>query len=328
VAVELSSAAAEALKNEKLKAKALKKGGKPTGSFTVKAKDKMSKEIKLEGSAEEVDSSRDQGKGSELGLTAAKIDSKALSDPISSGQVGWTDGTAQDTEGTKGSLRGVGGGEQELSGDTGRDLDTAFHGHDGPPTSDNRASSLPSDGKNGPEKRPSRSVRAPKRSYEDVTAPMHLEESEYVQADGTDSTCGDATLAALGPEGASEGAVKGGENEEEDEEEGLRLAVTLPDDLTPGPDPSSYLSCVVYSMSSEEAFYSCCLDQVLHCTASVLHCAVLQRTAMYRAVLYMFRATSITRITVRILYAPSLLFNSSPLPLSSASVASPSPLSV
>jgi hypothetical protein len=328
VAVELSSAAAEALKNEKLKAKALKKGGKPTGSFTVKAKDKMSKEIKLEGSAEEVDSSRDQGKGSELGLTAAQIDSKALSDPISSGQVGWTDGTAQDTEGTKGSLRGVGGGEQELSGDTGRDLDTAFHGHDGPPTSDNRASSLPSDGKNGPEKRPSRSVRAPKRSYEDVTAPMHLEESEYVQADGTDSTCGDATLAALGPEGASEGAVKGGENEEEDEEEGLRLAVTLPDDLTPGPDPSSYLSCVVYSMSSEEAFYSCCLDQVLHCTASVLHCAVLQRTAMYRAVLYMFRATSITRITVRILYAPSLLFNSSPLPLSSASVASPSPLSV
>ena len=269
MAVELSNAAAEMLKNEKLKAKALKRAGKPTGTFTVKVKDKMSKDIKSEGSIEDGESFWDQGRGSEVGLTAAQIDSKALSDPSSSGQMGWTEGTAEDIDGMKGSSRGVGGGEQDASGDTGRDLDPAFHGHDVPP-SDTGASSLPSDGKSAPEKRPSRSVRAPKRSYEDVTAPMHLEESESVQADRTDSMCGDATMAAVGSEGAPEGLVKGGENEEEDEEEGLRLAVTLPDDLTPGPDPSSYLSCVVYSMSSEEAFYSCCLDQVPHCTARIV----------------------------------------------------------
>ena len=266
MAEELSSAAAETLKNERLKAKALKKAGKSSGNVTVKGqgRDKMTKDIKLEGSAEDGESSRDPGRGSEVGLTAAQIDSKALSESSSSGQIGWTDGITQDTEGTKGSLRGVGvGGEHAPSGDTGRDLDPAFHGHEAPPSSDTQgASSLPSDAKNVPEKRPSRSVRAPKRNYDDVTAPMYLEDSENVQSDSTYSTSDDATMAAVKAEKALEGAVKSGENDEEDEEEGRRLAVTLPDKLTPGPDPSSYLSCVVYSMSSEEAFYSCCLDQV------------------------------------------------------------------
>ena len=48
----------------------------------------------------------------------------------------------------------------------------------------------------------------------------------------------------------------------EDDDDVVLLSVTIPHELTPNPDPPSYLSCVAYSLSSEEAFYACCQDQV------------------------------------------------------------------
>lgn len=52
------------------------------------------------------------------------------------------------------------------------------------------------------------------------------------------------------------------DGEEDDDDENLFLSGIIPEDLTPNPNPISYLPCVVYSLSSEEAYYSCCLDQV------------------------------------------------------------------
>lgn len=118
-----------------------------------------------------------------------------------------------------------------------------------------------------PEKRSSR-IRVPKRMYEDEYAPE--ERSENVDMEGANNILADRSdgdgVGSMGGRGVDESMdvdVCKSENEDgsAEESEGAR-AVTLPTELTPGPDPSSYLSCVVYSMSSEEAFYSCCLDQV------------------------------------------------------------------
>lgn len=118
-----------------------------------------------------------------------------------------------------------------------------------------------------PEKRSSR-IRVPKRMYEDEHAPE--ERSENVDMEGAKNILADRSdgdgVGSMGGRGVDESMdvdVCKSENEDggAEEREGIR-PVTLPTELTPGPDPSSYLSCVVYSMSSEEAFYSCCLDQV------------------------------------------------------------------
>jgi hypothetical protein len=42
-------------------------------------------------------------------------------------------------------------------------------------------------------------------------------------------------------------------------------SLMLPFELTPSPDPSSYLSCLAYSLTTEEAFFNCCMDQCLMC---------------------------------------------------------------
>jgi hypothetical protein len=62
--------------------------------------------------------------------------------------------------------------------------------------------------------------------------------------------------------------------EDSDDEDVLApLSIILPFELTPSPDPSSYLSCLAYSLTTEEAFFNCCMDQCLMCgSAGAVEC--------------------------------------------------------
>jgi hypothetical protein len=107
------------------------------------------------------------------------------------------------------------------------------------------------------EKRSSR-VRVPKRMFEESSSIQNSEESVPIP-DSAD----DVTVPGGGVDGVKAVDSLLVELEEpEDEEERAGLCVVLPSELTPNPDPSSFLPCMVYSLPCEDAFYACCMDQV------------------------------------------------------------------
>ena len=118
---------------------------------------------------------------------------------------------------------------------------------------------------NVPEKRSSR-VRVPKRIFE---ADSTVQSSEEMIS--TNNCEDDATVPKGGADGVtSEGSLPVEPEEPEEEEEPVGMTVVLPDELTPNPDPTSYLPCLVYSLPCEDAFYACCMDQV----GAVMSCHV------------------------------------------------------
>ena len=107
------------------------------------------------------------------------------------------------------------------------------------------------------EKRSSR-VRVPKRMFEESSSAQNSEESIPIPDSADDVTV---------PRGGVEGIKAVGSllvelEEPDEEEERAGLCVVLPSELTPNPDPSSFLPCMVYSLPCEDAFYACCMDQV------------------------------------------------------------------
>ena len=129
----------------------------------------------------------------------------------------------------------------------------------------------PADSENGPlvvgvdlkidtEKR-SRPVRISKKNI--------LEESSPVLSSGIESLSSDIAIIENENDMEIEGesldspeSIEKDIEKDEDDEDYVRLSVIIPHELTPNPDPVSYLPCVVYSMSVEEAYFSCCQDQV------------------------------------------------------------------
>jgi hypothetical protein len=107
------------------------------------------------------------------------------------------------------------------------------------------------------EKRSSR-VRVPKRMFEEASSMQNSEESVPIPDSADDVTV---------PRGVVDGVKSAGSllvelEEPDEEEERAGLCVVLPSELTPNPDPSSFLPCMVYSLPCEDAFYACCMDQV------------------------------------------------------------------
>ena len=107
------------------------------------------------------------------------------------------------------------------------------------------------------EKRSSR-VRVPKRMFEGSSS-MQNNEDTIPTLDSVD----DVTIPRGGVEGVKAvGSLLVELEEPDEEEERAGLCVVLPSELTPNPDPSSFLPCMVYSLPCEDAFYACCMDQV------------------------------------------------------------------
>ena len=119
---------------------------------------------------------------------------------------------------------------------------------------------------NVPEKRSSR-VRVPKRIFEADSTGQSSEEMISTPDCEDDATvlrgCVDGVTSKDSPPVEAE--------EPEEEEEAVAMTVVLPDELTPNPDPTSYLPCLVYSLPCEDAFYACCMDQV----GAVMSCHVM-----------------------------------------------------
>ena len=116
------------------------------------------------------------------------------------------------------------------------------------------------------EKRSGR-VRVPKRMFEENSSMQNSEES-IPTLDCAD----DVTIPRGGVDGVkSVGSLLVELDEPEDEEERAGLCVVLPSELTPNPDPSSFLPCMAYSLPCEDAFYACCMDQV----SAVMSCHVM-----------------------------------------------------
>ena len=135
---------------------------------------------------------------------------------------------------------------------------------------------------NVPEKRSSR-VRVPKRIFE---ADSNVQSSEEITS--TLDCEDDATV----PKGVVDG-VKSEDSppvepeEPEEEEEPTGMTVILPDELTPNPDPTSYLPCLVYSLPCEDAFYACCMDQVgAVMSRYVMSCHVMSCRALFLTMPY------------------------------------------
>jgi hypothetical protein len=106
------------------------------------------------------------------------------------------------------------------------------------------------------EKRSSR-VRVPKRMFEESSSAQNNE--TIPSPDSAD----DVTVPGGGVDGVkSVGSLLVELDEPDEEEERAGLCVVLPSELTPNPDPSSFLPCMVYSLPCEDAFYACCMDQV------------------------------------------------------------------
>lgn len=151
----------------------------------------------------------------------------------------------------------VGGSGQEGHGN-GLTVLEPLHVQDTVMTALANAKSIPKNAiENVPEKRSSR-VRVPKRIFE---ADSTVQSSEEMVS--TPDCEDDATVPKGGVDGVTSGDSPPVESEEpEEEEEAVGMTVVLPDELTPNPDPTSYLPCLVYSLPCEDAFYACCMDQV------------------------------------------------------------------
>ena len=124
------------------------------------------------------------------------------------------------------------------------------------------------DTKNVPEKRSSR-IRVPKKNQSEEHSSIfntteaidsvEEEEEEIIQISDKSEKCNELLEIEKGKniEGEAEEL-----NLDDDDDENILLSVPIPQELTPNPNPISYLPCVVYSLSAEEAYFSCCLDQV------------------------------------------------------------------
>ena len=125
------------------------------------------------------------------------------------------------------------------------------------------------DTKNVPEKRSSR-IRVPKKNQlEEYSSISHTtemtdsveEEENVIEISEKTEECSELIKKEKGKNGEGEGEAEE-MDVDDDDDENILLTVPIPEELTPNPNPISYLPCVVYSLSAEEAYFSCCLDQV------------------------------------------------------------------
>ena len=107
----------------------------------------------------------------------------------------------------------------------------------------------------------SRPVRISKKNVLDERSPVLSPEIESLSTDIAIIE-NDNDMKIEGESLDSPESVEKDIEKDEDDEDYVRLSVIIPHELTPNPDPVSYLPCVVYSMSVEEAYFSCCQDQV------------------------------------------------------------------
>ena len=123
------------------------------------------------------------------------------------------------------------------------------------------------DTKNVPEKRSSR-IRVPKKNQlEEYSSISHTtemtdsveEEENVIEISEKTEECSELIKKEKGKNGEGEAEEM---DVDDDDDENILLTVPIPEELTPNPNPISYLPCVVYSLSAEEAYFSCCLDQV------------------------------------------------------------------
>ena len=135
-----------------------------------------------------------------------------------------------------------------------------------PSSSSSSASSI-IDTKNVPEKRSSR-IRVPKKNQlEEYSSISHTtemtdsveEEENVIEISEKTEECSELIKKEKGKNGEGEAEEM---DVDDDDDENILLTVPIPEELTPNPNPISYLPCVVYSLSAEEAYFSCCLDQV------------------------------------------------------------------
>ena len=138
-----------------------------------------------------------------------------------------------------------------------------------PSSSSSSSSSASSiiDTKNVPEKRSSR-IRVPKKNQlEEYSSISHTtemtdsveEEENVIEISEKTEECSELIKKEKGKNGQGEAEEM---DVDDDDDENILLTVPIPEELTPNPNPISYLPCVVYSLSAEEAYFSCCLDQV------------------------------------------------------------------